>query len=100
MSDVTISREDAGTKIRYVGHVASKPGEGELTMVPLGNKVYSADHTGVPESLSGNGLGTRLVEFMIADARKNGLKVVPDCPFIAAKWKEHEEWSDVLTWQH
>ena len=100
MSDVTISREDAGTKIRYVGHVAGKPGEGELTMVPLGDKVYSAAHTGVPENLGGNGLGTRLVEFMIADARKNGLKVVPDCPFIAAKWKEHEEWSDVLTWQH
>lgn len=99
MSDMMISREDIGPKIRYVGRTAGKQGEGELTMVPLGDKLYSATHTGVPESLGGNGLGTRLVEFMIADARKNGLKVVPDCPFIAANWKEHDEWSDVLTWQ-
>jgi uncharacterized protein len=44
-------------------------------------------HTGVPESLSGRGLGGRLVATAVEEARSQGLTLVPDCPF-ALRWLE------------
>ena len=97
MNDVTIHREGNDTNIRYVARVTDKEGHGELTMAKVRDGLYVAGHTGVPVSMGGKGLGTRLVEYMIEDARKNGFRVIPKCPFIAEKWKDHESWSDVLT---
>ncbi len=90
------NRENGG--IRYVATVdgVEGEGEGELTMFRAKKDVYVADHTGVPKHMGGNGIGSKLIRFMIEDARANELRVVPACPFIARKWEKHPEWSDVL----
>jgi predicted GNAT family acetyltransferase len=54
-------------------------------------------HTEVPEAFEGRGIGTRLIEFALAEARERGLQVIPICPFFAAYMKEHAEVQDLLT---
>ena len=38
-----------------------------------------------------------LVEQMIADARANGVKIVPVCPYVRAQYRKHPDWRDVMT---
>ena len=95
MGDLEIAKEDGETRGRYVitidGH------EAELTYSKLGNSGnVIADHTGVPEELGGRGLGSALVRYLIEDARSNGFKIVPLCPFVKAQYQNHPEWSDVM----
>jgi predicted GNAT family acetyltransferase len=49
-------------------------------------------HTGVPESLEGRGIGTRLARFGLEHARDRDLDVWPDCPFVASYIKRHPEY--------
>jgi uncharacterized protein len=44
-------------------------------------------HTGVPEALEGRGLGGQLVQAAIGKAKREGLTIVPLCPF-ARGWLE------------
>lgn len=50
----------------------------------------------VPRALRGRGLGSELVEGVLKDVRRRGLKVVPRCPFIAAHLVSHPEHRDLL----
>jgi hypothetical protein len=91
-----ITREDTATKGRYVARVPGHEEAGELTFSKLGSSTVIADHTGVPESLRGQGIAMALVERLIADARAEGFKIVPLCPFIRAQYAKHPEWADVM----
>lgn len=53
-------------------------------------------HTIVPEQLGGRGIGSRLAQHVLDDARRNGEKVIPQCPFIAAFIKRHQEYQDLV----
>ncbi len=53
-------------------------------------------HTVVPDSHSGQGLGTALIRAGLADARERGLKVIPVCPFFAAYLRKHPEEQDLV----
>jgi predicted GNAT family acetyltransferase len=53
-------------------------------------------HTKVPSSLEGHGIGSKLVRFALDSARDEGLKVVPQCPFVAAYIERHPEYRDLL----
>jgi predicted GNAT family acetyltransferase len=44
-------------------------------------------HTEVPDELGGRGIGSRLVQAAVDQARANGWTVAPWCPF-ARKWLE------------
>jgi predicted GNAT family acetyltransferase len=52
-------------------------------------------HTEVPDALGGQGIGSRLARHVLEDARRQGLKVVPLCPFIAAWMARHPEYDDL-----
>lgn len=56
--------------------------EGQLTLT----------HTGVPKSLEGRGIGSALVKAVLDDVRARGLEVVPECPFISAYIRRHQEY--------
>ena len=47
--------------------------------------------------LEGNGLGTRLVQGALDDARARGLKDGPFCPFVSDFIRRHPEYSDLVT---
>jgi predicted GNAT family acetyltransferase len=82
---------------RYVARVDGKAGEAELTFTWRGERLLSADHTGTPEALRGMGLARALIERLVADARAQGFKIIPLCPYIRAKYEEHPEWQEVMT---
>ena len=48
-------------------------------------------HTNVDPAYEGRGFGSRLAEAALADARREGLAVVPLCPFIAWYIEHHPE---------
>ena len=53
-------------------------------------------HTEVPDALEGRGIGKRLVKAALDDARAQGLKVVPVCPFVKHYIENHPETQDLL----
>ena len=93
--EVTVTRELKPTRGRYVARVAGQPGEAVLTFERERPDLIVADHTLTPVPLRGRGIATVLVEHMIADARREGFKVRPTCPFVVAQFDRHPDWSDL-----
>ena len=52
-------------------------------------------HTEVPPAFRGRGIGERLVKGALDAARREGLRVVPVCPFVKAYLRTHPEAGDV-----
>lgn len=94
MSELQIKREDGETGGRYIVTVDGH--EAEMTYSRAGAKIMIIDHTGVPKELGGQGVGQALVLRAIEDARTEGFKIVPLCPFAKAQFDKHPEWGDVL----
>ncbi|HEX9953444.1 MAG TPA: GNAT family N-acetyltransferase [Rubricoccaceae bacterium] len=74
--------------------LATDEGEAELVYLldPDGRTIFA--HTIVPESAEGQGVGSRLVRGALAEARRLGWTVVPQCPFVAAYLDRHPEDGD------
>lgn len=93
--DNAIELEDRGAKGRYV--VKGPDGaEAEMTFTKIGERQIIIDHTGVPDAFRGQGVGARLVERAVEDARAAGKTIIPLCPFAASQFRRHPEWADVL----
>lgn len=94
MSDLDVKREDGPSGGRYTvtidGHTA------EMTYSKAGATRIIIDHTGVPDALRGKGAGQALVKQAVEDARADGIKIIPLCPFAKAQIEKHAEWQDVL----
>jgi predicted GNAT family acetyltransferase len=52
-------------------------------------------HTEVPRALEGRGIGSALAKGVLDDARAQGLKVKPTCPFVGAYISRHPEYADL-----
>ncbi|WP_207100475.1 GNAT family N-acetyltransferase [Paracoccus shandongensis] len=97
MPDLTITREETDARHgRYVARLAGVDAEAELTFTRRGDGRVSADHTGAPEALRGTGAAGALVKAMVADARKEGFRIVPLCSYVAAQLAKHPDWADVF----
>ena len=94
MTDVTITRHDAEGHGEYQAHVEGSEHIGRLTWVADGDRRI-ADHTLVPPPIGGRGVAMRLVEAMIADARREGFRIVPQCSYVAVAFRRHPEWGDL-----
>ncbi|MFM5885399.1 MAG: GNAT family N-acetyltransferase [Novosphingobium sp.] len=97
MSAIAITKEDDGRHGRYVAGVEGVDEKAELTFTHRGPNLISADHTGAPEALRGTGAAAALVDFLIADARSSGFRIIPICPYVRARYLKHPEWRDVMT---
>lgn len=93
----SITRSESGSAGRYEARVSGLAGQGELTYSRISPTRIVAAHTGVDDSLRGTGVGKALVERLVADARDEGMTIVPKCSFVRALFKRHPEWSDVIT---
>ena len=95
MDEVTITRHDTPTGGEYRAHVPGSSAIGRLTWVTHG-AVRVADHTIVPPEIGGRGIAGQLVKALVADARAQGFRIVPECSYIAAAFKRHPDWADLL----
>jgi hypothetical protein len=68
---------------------------GEAAYHRRGNRI-ALTHTEVDEALEGRGLGGKLVAAALDDARREGLEVVPLCPFVAYYIDQHPQYRDVV----
>jgi predicted GNAT family acetyltransferase len=53
-------------------------------------------HTSIDPRFDGRGLGSELVRAALADARAEGLAVLPFCPFVRSYIEAHPEYLDLV----
>lgn len=96
VSSADIRREERGSSggrwmVVVDGH------EAEMTYSRASAVLIIIDHTGVPDALRGRGVGQALVLRGVEDARREGFRILPLCPFAKAQFERHPEWRDVLS---
>ncbi|MGF9566595.1 DUF5996 family protein [Neorhizobium sp. BT27B] len=89
-----VEREDGASKGRY--RIVVEGVEAEMTYSRAGTQLIIIDHTDVPAALRGRKVGERLVRQAVEDARREGVFIIPLCPFAKAQIERHPEWQDVL----
>ena len=94
MDGLTITRIDHGDHGEYRAHLAGSDHVGRLTWVKRG-EARVAEHTIVPPAIGGRGIAGELVKALIADAREQGFRIVPQCSYVAAQFARHPEWADL-----
>jgi len=53
-------------------------------------------HTEIDPAYEGRGLGSRLVRFVLDDARSRELDVIPVCPFVRSWLESHPDYVDLV----
>jgi predicted GNAT family acetyltransferase/glutaredoxin len=71
---------------RLIGLAAYRRGDGRIAFT----------HTEVDEACEGRGFGSRLAAAALEDARREGVEVVPLCPFIAWYIQQHREYQNLV----
>ncbi|UIJ45601.1 N-acetyltransferase [Sphingomonas cannabina] len=89
MSDVTDNRDANRYELVEEGHKA-------VAAYKLSGDMITFTHTVVPQELQGRGVASRLIKAALDDVRARGLKVVAQCPFVAAYIERHPEERDLL----
>lgn len=64
-------------------------GQPAVAMYVLDGDIITFTHTIVPPGAEGHGVGSRLIAGALAEVKQRGLKVVPQCAFVAAYLKRH-----------
>jgi uncharacterized protein len=94
VASADIRREDMPSGGGYVMTVEDF--NAEMTFSRVSASLIIIDHTEVADGLRGTGAGQRLALNAVEDARKNGWKIMPLCPFMNAQAQRHPEWADVI----
>lgn len=62
----------------------------------IADGVMTILHTRVPDAIAGRGIAGTLTAAALAHARAQGLKVVPQCSYVAAYVEKHSEYADLV----
>ena len=86
-----ITRNEAANRFETVinGELA------QTQYIQRGKKILFT-HTEVPPALEGQGVGNALARAALEYAKREGLRVVPLCPFVAAFIKRHKEYQPLV----
>ena len=84
-----VQKQDTPKGHRFV--IETEAGEAELTMAFVRDGVFDANHTFTPTALRGQGVAGKLYDAMVADAKKEGYKIIPGCPYVDVKFKRNPE---------
>jgi predicted GNAT family acetyltransferase len=87
-------KEEGGKGMFYVEENGNVLAELVYT-IPSADKII-IEHTEVDDSLSGKGVGKRLVEAVRDHTRSNHIKIIPLCAFAKSVFEKEKEWQDVL----
>ena len=93
MEDVKLQLDEKGH-----GHFYISDGEEQVAemVVSISHGLLTVYHTEVLPKAEGKGLAKQLLAAMVDHARKNGLKVIPLCPYVHAQFKRRpDEYADV-----
>ena len=90
MSDVVDQTDAERFTLEEDGHTA------ELVYHLNGSRLVLI-HTEVPDELGGRGIGGRLVQAAIERARREGLTIVPNCPFARSWLEKHPDATEDVT---
>lgn len=90
-----VEREDGPSRGRYFIHL-SGGFEAEMTYRRIGDNAIAIDHTYTPPEFRGQNIAFRMMERAIADARRNGIKIHPECSYAVIQFRRHREWADLL----
>lgn len=91
-----ITGQEQGGKGRYALVEHGQETGAELTYSRTSPALIIIDHTGVPETMRGQGAGRQLVAHAVAEARREGWRILPLCPFAGALFRRNPDWADVL----
>lgn len=86
-----IIKEDRRYYIDDNGVVAA-----EMTYSPAGDTMIIIDHTDVNDNYRGQGLGRKLLDRVVEDARKSNIKIIPLCPYAKSVFDKDESIRDTL----
>ena len=94
-------------EVGVVDNAAASRYEMSLDGAPIGFLDYQllGDHiilsyVEVDPAYGGRGFGGRLTEAVLEECRSRGLKVSPQCPFIAKYIRTHPEHADLVAKRH
>lgn len=96
MSENEINRSESGGTGRYEIRVAGHDKAGELTYHRQSDGTIVANHTGVPVSMRGLGVGKALVARLAEDAIREGIQIEPTCPFVRAHLERDANWAKLI----
>jgi len=68
----------------------------KIEYIKTNNGEIYLTHTEVPVALEGQGVGTGLVEKVLADIDNKGLRLIPLCPFVAGYIKKNPDWRRIV----
>jgi len=79
---------------RYDVFVDDEPAGFAAYRLEPGRIVFT--HTEIDDAFEGQGVGSALAAAALDDARARGLRVVPQCPFIAGYIDRHPAYADLV----
>ena len=91
---VRLSHEDSGSSGRFVIY-DDDVFAGEMTYTRRDDGNIVIDHTGVESAFGGKGYGGLLLAEAVGYARREGIKIVPVCSFVAAHFAKDPAIADV-----
>ncbi len=81
---------------RFIGNVDGQTVTAHLQYSVQG-EVWNFFHVYVPPEMRGMGVAGALAKFAFEEARKQGVKVLPTCPYLSGTFvPRHPEYKDVL----
>lgn len=94
--DLAITHHVQGQGGRYIAEVPGESETGYLEWQPGDDEdVRIARTTVVPRAIGGRGVAAELTRRMVEDARREGFRIRPDCSYVARKFEENPDWSDL-----
>ncbi len=94
--EIEITLEEGDGKGAYVARVDGVAEPAEMTYSRANSGLIIVDHTFVPDSMRGKGVGAALAAHVIGEARTKGFKIVPLCTFLQSQIERHPDWADVV----
>lgn len=80
----------------YIGEDEENP-IAQITYKAQDETTIIADHTYVSEELRGQGIAGKLFDELIAFAREENKKIIPECSYVKVKMERTTEYDDVLS---
>lgn len=79
----------------YIGEDEENP-IAEITFKDKDEQTIIADHTFVSDQLRGQGIAGKLLNELIAFAREENKRIVPECSYVKAKMEKSSELHDLI----